>query len=86
MTIYERFEEERNDIIPEVETAYKLCEIYGIDPGFALEEITKADGNRLGAIYTEMTHQLEKLKELANKVYALADATEHLENYKDYED
>jgi hypothetical protein len=86
MTIYERFEEERNDIIPEVETAYKLCEIYGIDSGFTLEEITKADSDRLNVIYAEMDYQIEKLKELVNKVYALGNATKRLENYKDYED
>lgn len=86
MTIYERFEEERNDIIPEVEDAYKTCEIYGIDSGFTLEEITKVDSDRLCVIYSELVYQIEKLKEFTNKVYALADATKRLENYKDYED
>ena len=70
--------EEKDAIIPEVKEAFELCQTYGLDIGIDLDDILTADADHIACISVELSEQVDKLKDLYGKVYALADAMERL--------
>lgn len=70
--------EEKDAITAEVKEAYELCQIYGLDIGIDLTDILTADADNIACISVGLSDQVDKLKELHNKVYALADAMARL--------